>query len=234
MKRFIPKTSIIVDASMATHREMGGGLLKSCNRHARIIFFFSRKTGLGSRDSSRIDAVTGQNSLMSEDFAMGEPDENEMARLLEDSASDFEVSVRRAFEGILGRPTFSPKDFRVSIAAGEAQTLFCRIHTSNPEFNLTFSMGIEASDLVRLFHGFADEELKMDVFGEIANVVAGRLLGRSSFKSRFGFMKPTVPSFSADGAVSAQQKCVRGKLVLEKVPVFLDLIVVANNKGGRK
>lgn len=155
-----------------------------------------------------------------------------MRQLLEESTPDFEVSARRAFEGVLGFPTYSPQDFHIASEMSEWSPITCRIQTSNTDFNLTLSLGIDESDLHRFFPKFESDEMKMDAIGEIANVIAGRLLGRRTFKSRFGTMKVTLPSFPDRMEMPQHFQCLRGGLISEKVRVSLGLVVKAKVKGA--
>lgn len=151
---------------------------------------------------------------------------------IEDVAADFEVCARRAVECLLNRPTLLSKAFRLQAQTVAEYGIRCFIESGNGGQATRISLGISKSDLRILFPDEKDEEMGLDAIGEILNVIAGTLFGRPGFRSAFGCLRASVPSFTAPGFEMGATRIIRGALLVGSAQLILELAVDSRKSGG--
>jgi hypothetical protein len=150
---------------------------------------------------------------------------------LKDILPDFEVCARHAVERVLDLPTLAPRDFKVESSMTNMSSLCCIVECWNGEYSLTLSVGINKTDLEGLVPG-AGEEFALDALGEVANVIAGRMMGIPGFEHHFGRMAMSPPLFSNGGVTSKKACAIHGMLVARTARLFLGFAIAANDKEG--
>lgn len=164
---------------------------------------------------------------------MPHPSQNEDTRdPIQDVAADFEACARRAVECLLNRPTLLSKAFVLRTQSVAEPGIRCFIESGNSGQAMMISLGLSKSDLRDLFPDEKDEEMGRDAIGEILNVIAGTLFGRPGFSSRFGFMRASLPTFSAPGFEMGTARIIRGALLVGSAQLILELAVNSNMSGG--
>jgi hypothetical protein len=162
---------------------------------------------------------------------MGETCNNPVTHVfLEEILSDFEVCARRAVERVLDLPTLVQRDFKVAPAMTNMSSLCCIIECWNSEYSLTLSVGVNKTDLGGLVPGVDSEEMALDALGEVANVIAGRVMGIPGLEEHFGRMAMSPPLFSNGGVTSKKTCSIHGMLVAKAARLFLGLAVAVNEK----
>jgi hypothetical protein len=151
---------------------------------------------------------------------------------LKDILPDFEVCARHAVERVLALPTLAPRDFKVESSMTNMSSLCCIIECWNGEYSLTLSVGINKTDLGGLISGEGSEEIALDALGEVANVIAGQVMGIPGFEDHFGRMAMSPPLFSNGGVTSKKACAIHGVLVAKTARLFLGFAIAANDKEG--
>jgi CheY-specific phosphatase CheX len=151
---------------------------------------------------------------------------------LKETLSDFEVCARHAVERVLALPTMAPRDFKVESSMTNMSSLCCIIECWNGEFSLTLSVGINKTDLGSLIPGVESEEIALDALGEVANCIAGQVMGISGFEDHFGRMAMSPPLFSNGGVTSKKACAIHGVLVAKAARLFLGFAIAAIEKEG--
>jgi hypothetical protein len=152
-------------------------------------------------------------------------------------AADFEACARRAIECMLNRPTLLSKTFGPNTHAMRPLPepgILCHVESGNPGQSFRISLGISKSDLRSLFSDEKDEEMGRDAIGEILNVIAGTLFGRPAFRSAFGFLRASVPSFAAPRSGTGTSRIIRGALLVGSARMILELAVDSGMSGGKE
>jgi hypothetical protein len=150
-------------------------------------------------------------------------------------AADFEVCARRAVECLLNRPTMVSKAFGRQTQPAAEPGIRCFIASGNggqADQTVTIFLELSKSDLQSLFSDEKDEEMGRDAIGEIVNIIAGTLFARPGFRSRFGHMRASVPSFSAPGFEMGAARRIRGVLIVGSAHLILELAVISGISGG--
>lgn len=151
---------------------------------------------------------------------------------LKEILPDFEVCSRHAVERVLDLPTLAPKDFKVGSSKTNMSSLCCIIECCNGEYSLILTVGIDKTDLGGLIPGVESEEIALDALGEVANVIASRVIGIPGFEDHFGRMAISPPLFSNGGATSKKAWAIHGVLVAKAARLFLGFEISANHKEG--
>jgi hypothetical protein len=153
---------------------------------------------------------------------------------LQDVAADFEGCARRALECLLNRPTLLSKSFTLKTQSSAEPEIRCFIESGSGGQALTISLGLSKSDLRSLFSYEKDEEMGLDAIGEILNIIAGTLFGRPVFRNRFGFLRASVPSFTAPSFEMENARIIRGALLVGSARLILELAVDGRISGGKE
>ncbi|MBW8886218.1 MAG: hypothetical protein JF616_00560 [Fibrobacteres bacterium] len=143
---------------------------------------------------------------------------------------DFEVCARHAVERVLDLPTLAPRDFKVEPCMVNMSSLCCIIECWNGEYAMTLSLGINKTDLGCLVPGGSSEEIALDALGEVANVIAGRVLGIPGLEDHFGHMAMSPPLFSNGGVTSKRACAIQGVLVAKSTRLYLGFAITVNEK----
>jgi CheY-specific phosphatase CheX len=93
-------------------------------------------------------------------------------------------------------------------------------------------VGINKTDLGGLISGEGSEDLALDALGEVANVIAGQVMGIPGFEDHFGRMAISPPLFSNGGVTSKKACAIHGVLVAKTARLFLGFAIAANDKEG--
>lgn len=149
---------------------------------------------------------------------------------LKEILPDFEVCARHAVEGVLDLPTQAPRNFKVTPSMTNMSSLCCIVECWNSDYSMTFSVGINKTDLSGLIAGARDEELALDALGEVANVIAGRVLCIPGLEDHFGRMAMSPPLFSNGGVTSKKACSIHGVLVAHSARLFLGFAIAVNEK----
>ena len=166
---------------------------------------------------------------------MPHPSQNQENRdPVQDMAADFEACARRAIECLLNRPTLLSKPFGPRTRPAEEPCIRCFIESGNPDQAFVVSLGISETGLRSLFPDEKDGEMGLDAIGEMVNIIAGTLFGRPVFRSRYGCLRATVPSFSAPGLDMGAAGIVRGVLLVGAARLTLELAVIPGIRGGNE
>ncbi len=153
---------------------------------------------------------------------------------IQDVAADFEACARRAVECLLNRPTLLTKAFGQQTQSAADPGIRCFIESCNGGQILRISLGLSKNDLHGLFSDEKDEAMGLDAIGEILNIIAGTLFGRPAFRSRFGFLRASVPSFAAPSLETGAARIIRGVLLVGSAQLILELAVNSSVISGGK
>lgn len=157
--------------------------------------------------------------------------ENKIAiAFLTDILPNFEVCARHAVEGVLDLHTKAPRGFKVVPAMTNSSSLCCIIQCWNADYSLTLSVGINKTDLEILIPGANSEDMAMDALGEVANVIAARVLAIPGFEEHFGHMAMSPPIFSSGGVTLKRACAIQGVLSVNSTRLFLGFSMTANDK----
>ncbi len=151
---------------------------------------------------------------------------------IEDVAADFEACARRAVECLLNRPTLLSKPFCLQMQPSAEPGIRCFIESGNGRQALVISLGLSKSDLRSLFSDEKNDDMGLDAIGEILNIIAGTLFGRPGFRTRFGFLRASVPSFAAPSFETGTARIIRGVLLVGSARLILELAVDSGKSGG--
>lgn len=149
---------------------------------------------------------------------------------LETILPNFEVCARHAVERVLDLPTSAPRDFQVAPSMTNMSSLCCIIECWNSDYSLTLSVGINKTDLGGLVPGVSSEDLALDALGEVANVIAGRVMGIPGIEDHFGSVAMSPPLFSNGGVTSKKACSIQGVLVAKTARLFLGFAISVNEK----
>jgi len=149
---------------------------------------------------------------------------------LKEILPDFEVCARHALERVLDVPTLAPRDFKVTPSMTNMSSLCCIIECWNSEYSLTLSVGINKTDLGGLVPGVSKEDIALDALGEVANVIAGRVMGIPGLEEHFGRMAMSPPLFSNGGVTSKRACAIHGVLMTKSARLFLGFAITVNEK----
>lgn len=149
---------------------------------------------------------------------------------LQEILPDFEVCARHAVERVLDLPTLAPSNFKVAPAMTNMSSLCCIVECWNSGYSMTLSVGINKTDLGILIRGVDNEEIALDALGEVANVIAGRVLGIPGLEAHFGRMAMSPPLFSNGGVTSKKACSIHGVLVAQSARLFLGFAIAVNEK----
>lgn len=152
--------------------------------------------------------------------------------ILQDMLPDFEVCARRAVEGVLGLPTFAPRGFRLATSRIGMSVPCCSIQCWNSEYTLNVSMGLHRPDLAGMVPGVGGSEVAIDAFGEVVNVLAGRLIGIRRLVEGFGNLAMSPPRFSDGSQWAPGNDCLHGMLVAKSTRLYFGLALSANGKDA--
>lgn len=150
---------------------------------------------------------------------------------IQDVAVEFEVCARRAVECLLNRPTLSFRGFGTRTRFPAEPELRCSMESSNHLHSLVISLGLSQNDLGNLFSGEKDTDMALDAIREVVNIIAGRLFVSPVFHTRFGYMRPSVPSFDVPGPCMGQTEVLRGILLVGTARLALELSIRPGNGG---
>lgn len=149
---------------------------------------------------------------------------------LEDILPDFEICARHAVERVLALPTFAPRNFKVSSSRAPVLPLGCFIECWNSDYSLILSVGMNKADLNGLLPAVSGEDLALDALGEVANVIAGRVLAIRRLEENFGRMAMSPPLFSNGGVATKKTCCIHGVLMAKSARMFLGLAIAPAGK----
>ncbi len=149
---------------------------------------------------------------------------------LEEILAHFEMCARHAVEGVLDLPTLAARQFRVTPSMTNQSSLGCLVQCWNGHYSLTVSVGINKTDLDTLIPGIQDENMALDALGEVANVIAGRVLKIPGFTDHFGVMCMSPPLYSNGGITSTKACSIHGTLVANSSRLFLGFAIASNEK----
>lgn len=149
---------------------------------------------------------------------------------LRDILPDFEVCARHAVERVLELPTMAPRDFKVESSMTNMSSLCCIVECWNSVYSMTLSVGVNKTDLGGLVPGENSEEIALDALGEVANVIAGRVLGIPGLEDHFGRMAMSPPLFSNGGVTSKRACTIHGVLVAKSARLYLGFAIAVNEK----
>ena len=152
---------------------------------------------------------------------------------IQDVAADFEACARRAVECLLNRPTLLSKAFSIKTQSAAEPGIRCFIESGNSAQAVKISLGLSKRDLRSLFSDEKNDDMGLDAIGEILNIIAGTLFGRPGFRTRFGFLRASVPSFAAPSFETGTARIIRGVLLVGSARLILELAVDSCVSGGR-
>ena len=164
---------------------------------------------------------------------MPHPSPNEDFRdPIQEVAADFESCARRAIECLLNRPTLLSKPFSLQSQPVAEPGIRCFIEGGDGVQVMRISLGLSKSDLRALLPDEKNEEMALDAIGEILNIIAGTLLGRPGFRSRFGSMRASVPALAEPTFQMGTARTIRGALLVGSARLILELAVDSGKSGG--
>lgn len=159
---------------------------------------------------------------------------------LQGVAADFEACARRAIECLLNRPTMLSKAFGPFPPPMQPTQplpepgIQCHVESGAPGQSFRISLGLSKSDLRGLFSDEQDQEMGRDAIGEILNIIAGTLFGRPAFRSAFGCLRASVPSFAVPRPGTGTSRIIRGALLVGSARLMLELAVISRISGGNE
>jgi hypothetical protein len=141
---------------------------------------------------------------------------------LRDSLFLFEVCARRTLEICLRVPTQVTKKFEFANIFSNPFSSACMIRSGNQIVSASVFLGFEATETEKLIPKL---DRRLDVLGEITNVIAGNCFGNSLFSSSFGFIGNTLPVFLHAKIPVQETACIQGMLQAGSLSLFTALLV---------
>jgi hypothetical protein len=105
-----------------------------------------------------------------------------------------------ASEAMLQKRTFTIGTVVYSERLANSHRYFCSLGAANPRFQGLFTVGIDTRDAEDLLADAVQEDVVLDILGELANNICGACCSRKAFVTIFGVLVQAPPVASDGGA----------------------------------